>query len=211
MTKTRRGGDQETGRSGDKEQGRRSGVSLSPCLPISLSSSACRRGYSLVEMTVVMTVGAILLGIAVTLLGALLQADRSGRAHIERNTTLGRLADRFRRDVHAGRGQPVAEKNKAGELTWRFDLDGACSVLYMAGLDEMVRQERVGKTILRQESYALPEDHRATIAVDGSAGSRIVSLTIAPTESSLRPGHEIRIDALVGRDHRFAKAGKGRK
>ena len=61
-------GDKETRRQGEGESGRRDRVSLSPGLPVSLSSPP-RRGYSLIEMIVVMTVGATLMGIAVTLLG----------------------------------------------------------------------------------------------------------------------------------------------
>lgn len=172
-------------------------------------------------MTVVMTVGAMLLGIAVTLLGSLLQAARSSSAQIERNATLSRLADRFRRDVHVARSRPVAEKNKAGDSIWRFDLDGGCSVRYVFGTrrvpvsadgrDEVVREERAGKTVVRQESYALPEDHFAEIVIDGPAESPVVHLIIAPIDASLRTGHEVRIDAFLGRDRRFAKADKGRK
>jgi prepilin-type N-terminal cleavage/methylation domain-containing protein len=180
-----------------------------------------RRAYSLVEMTVVMTVGAMLLGIAVTLLGSLLQAERSSSAQIERNATLSRLADRFRRDVHVARRRPVAEQNKAGESIWRFDLDGGCSVRYVfgtrrvpdsaGGQDEVVREERAGKTVVRQESYRLPEDHMAEITIDGPPESPVVHLIVAPTDASSRAGHEIRIDALAGRDCRYAKTNKGRK
>ena len=65
-----------------------------------------------------------------------------------------------------------------------------------------MREERIGRNRLRQESYSLPEDYSATIAVDASASPPIVRLTIAPTEAALRPGHEIRIDAVPGRDGR---------
>jgi prepilin-type N-terminal cleavage/methylation domain-containing protein len=170
-----------------------------------------RRGYALIEMTVVMTVGAVLLGIAVTLLGALLQAERASRGHIATSATLGRLADQFRRDVHAAHGRPIAEKNKAGDSIWRFDLGSGHGICYTAGTEEVVREEWVGIIVLRQESYTLPEEYCAEIAVGASADSRIIRLIIAPNESSMRPGHEIRIDALVDRDRRFAEHGKGRK
>jgi prepilin-type N-terminal cleavage/methylation domain-containing protein len=170
-----------------------------------------RRGYSLIEMIVVLTVGATMLGIAVTMLGALMQAERNGRAHIGQNATLNRLADQFRRDVRGAKGKLAVEKNDAGETAWRLDLAAGRSVWYVADPDEIVREERTGHTILQQKSYSLPENYVATIAASDSAGLSIISLTIAPTEASSRPGHEIRIEAVLGRDRRFAEQGSGEK
>jgi prepilin-type N-terminal cleavage/methylation domain-containing protein len=166
-----------------------------------------RRGYSLIEMVVVMTVGATMLGIAVTLLGALMQAERTGRAHIGQNGVFNRLADQFRRDVHAADGPVVAAKSKAGQPAWRFDMVKGRSVWYIPGDEEIVREERIGHILVRRESCSLPEDCCATITTDAKASPPIVRLTIAPTDASLRPGHEIRIDAVPGRDHRFVKQG----
>ena len=71
-----------------------------------------RRGYTLIEMIVVMTAGTVLMGIAVTLLCALLRAEGTGRALVERSASLGRLADQFRRDVHAA--------DQAAKGIWRL-------------------------------------------------------------------------------------------
>ena len=112
-----------------------------------------RRGYSLIEMIVVMTVGATLMGIAVTLLGVLLQAERDGRTHIGQNASLNRLADQFRRDVHAAAAnlppRRTTPESPPGGSIW----PAGHSVWYVAGRDEIVREERIGRTILRQESY----------------------------------------------------------
>ncbi len=169
-----------------------------------------RRGYSLIELIVVMTVGATLVGIAVTLLGTLLQADRAVRSHHEQNAMLDRLAERFRRDAHAAEGPPAVEKNAEGEPAWRFVLPDGHDVWYVLSSAEVVREERNGKAIVRQESYLLPEDCVVAVAVADSAVPSIVSLLIAPADVSLRPGHEIRIDAALGRDHRFARRGGGK-
>ena len=83
------------------------------------------------------------------------------------------------------------------------------SVWYVADAEEIVREERIGQTILRQESYALPEDYYAAIAADESAGPTVVSLTVAPAKELV--GHEIRVEAMLGRDRRFAEQSGGRK
>jgi len=162
-------------------------------------------------MIVVMTVGATLMGIAMSLLIVLFQAEGAGRAHLEQNTSLNRLADQFRRDIHAAVGSLVTENGKHGETVWRFDLAPDHHVSYEAGYGDIVRKEQAGPAVLRRESYTLPANSSATIAANASSGSSIVRLTITPMDAALRPGRELRIDAVPHRDHRFAEDGNRSK
>ena len=170
-------GDKETRRQGEGESGRRDRVSLSPGLPVSLSSPP-RRGYSLIEMIVVMTVGATLMGIAVTLLGALMQAERGPRAHRAKQRARpagrsvpprrpcggqpsGRREDRGRRAYLAGRFDRRAQRLVRGWL--RRDRARRASrthslasrVVHFAG--RLLRHDR--RSCLG-ESSARPPDHR---------------------------------------------------
>jgi prepilin-type N-terminal cleavage/methylation domain-containing protein len=193
-----------------------------------------RRAFGLIEMLVAISVGAVLMGIAVSLLIVLLGAEQSGRVHAERSESLRRLADQFRRDVHAA--VDVADLGEAGEArgTVPFSLtresgqsltrksgqspedrhecrlalaDGG-SVRYTISADGISRVEQVGSKDVRRESYALPEGSTAAIVVDRTTSPWTLSLTIVPNDASLGSGHEIRIDAVLGRDHRFAEQRK---
>jgi prepilin-type N-terminal cleavage/methylation domain-containing protein len=183
-----------------------------------------RRAFTLVEMITAMTVGTVLMGIAVSLLVVLLGAEQSGRAHVARSESLRRLADQFRRDVHAAVGEtaakgavPVSPTRKPGQSPedWtedrpecRLSLPDNRSVQYTIGADSISREERTDSKVVRRETYLLPKDSTAAVAVDRTTTPWTLSLTIVPSDASMRQGHEIRIDALLGRDRRFTQPQK---
>jgi prepilin-type N-terminal cleavage/methylation domain-containing protein len=168
-----------------------------------------RRAFGLIEMLVAISIGSVLMGIAISLLIVLLGAEQSGRSHAERSESLQRLADQFRRDVHAAVGEVTA----GGEdpTGCRLTLADGGSVRYAIGAGGISREERKGSTVVRGESYALPKDSTATFTVDRTTSPWTLSLTIVPNDASMESGHEIRIDAVLGRDHRFAEPRKERK
>ena len=165
-----------------------------------------RRAFTLIEMLVAISVGSVLMGIAVSLLLVLLGAEQSGRTHAERSESLQRLADQFRRDVHAAVGEVAA--GGEDQHGCRLRLAGGESVRYAIGGGGLSREERKGSEVVRGESYALPKDSTTAIAIDRTTSPWTLSLTIVPNDASLGPGHEIRIDAVLGRDHRFAEQRK---
>jgi prepilin-type N-terminal cleavage/methylation domain-containing protein len=165
-----------------------------------------RRAFTLVELLVAITVGSVLMGIAVSLLLVLLGAEQSGRTHAERSESLRRLADQFRRDVHAAVGEPAADA--VDRHGCRLRLADSGSVRYVVGSGSIERQEQAGTKDVSRESYALPKDSTATVAVDRTTTPWTLSLTIVPNDTSMRAVHEIRIDAILGRDHRFDETPK---
>ena len=220
-----------------------------------------RRAFTLVEMLTVISIGSVLMGIAISLLIVLLGAEQSGRTHAERSESLQRLADQFRRDVHAAVGEPVGTVDDAaskgtvpdvhaavgepagtaddavakGKVPFslarksgpsptrkseqspevrhgcRLRLADDVSVRYAIGDGGISREEQTGSKDIRRELYALPKDSTAAIAVDRATSPSTLTLTIVPNDASLRSGHEIRIDAVLGRDHRFAEPRKEKK
>jgi prepilin-type N-terminal cleavage/methylation domain-containing protein len=161
-----------------------------------------RRAFTLIEMIVAISVGSVLMGIAVSLLIVLLGAEQSGRTHAERSESLQRLADQFRRDVHAAAGKTAADVDRHG---CRLRLADGGNVRYVIGTHVISREEQAGSKTVRRESYRLPNDSTAAIAVDGATTPCTARLTIMPDDVSMRSAHEIHIDAVLGRDHRFAE------
>ena len=155
---------------------------------------ARRRGFTLVEMMVAISVGTVLLGLAALLIGSLMKLDRAGRARLAEESRLDRLAQVFRADVHAATG--LAPGAPAGEL--RLILPGGRSVAYRAGPGAVVRARPDG-----EERFALPPGSMARLDVGRSS----VGLTVGR-----EPGHPgLRVEAVPGTDHRFADPGDGRE
>ena len=166
-----------------------------------------RRGVSLIEMLVVIAVSTVLLGVAVSVLNLLMRAERSGREHVNRTATVARLADQFRSDVRAAL-RPIAADGTA-KNQWQFVLTTDRAVTYRALPKEIERREQIGGKLVRQESYVLPADCSAEIIVHTDSAPATASLVIAPSGLASSARREIRMDATLGADHRFAKSPNG--
>ncbi len=180
-----------------------------------------REGYLLIECLVVITVGAVVMGIAVTLLAGLLRIEGAARDDVHRGIVLSRLADQFRRDVHAAgepRGdapQPDAPQPDAaardddeghGE-SWQFELAPDRTVTYRVEPGQLIRTERAGDTVRHRQSFALPPGTTATIRVKDDTEPTIVSLLISPLAETAQPvtTPPTCIDAVLARDRRLAQ------
>ena len=151
-----------------------------------------RRGYTLVEMVVVICVASVLLGLTVMLLHALLQTNQGARRYVREVATQGRLAEQFRRDVHAATAIDAA----CGQLTF----DGDRTVTYTAAPGQITRTDVVGEAVRQREEFALAAELSARIEADGER--RLVSLLIEPVSGESNGG-VLQIDAVLGYDHRL--------
>ena len=165
-----------------------------------------RRAFTLIEMLVTISVAAVLTGIAVSLLLVLFRAEQGGRAHVAQS----RVARAAGRPVPPRRSRRRRRDCRTGKIgkSGGSSLTGDGIVQYAIGAGERFARGADGSKDVRRESYALPKDSTAAIAVDRATNPPVVSLTIVPNDASLRPGHEFRIDAVLGRDLRFAEQRK---
>lgn len=173
-----------------------------------------RRGYTLIEMLVVIAAGSAMMAVAMGLLHLLLQLERGAREEVGQQTALDRLADRFRRDAHAAErfatlevaeaaGVQVPER-PAGTPGWQFSLDENPTVEYRAGRRELIRTQRAGEDAVAQESYVLPSGATVSIERVGEAAPGIVRLRVAP--GGVQPLTIWRgtcVDAELAKDRRF--------
>jgi len=157
-----------------------------------------RRGYSLIELVVVMTIATVIVGLAAAMLHLLLRTERNGRQQMNRSTALSRLADQFRSDAHAAARQPVPDD--ANPSCWTFELEAGRNVQYRAQAGRIERVETLGEKIERRESYALPPDAAVSIATPADSQPAVATLIVREP-----PNREIRIAAVLGKDHRFDK------
>jgi prepilin-type N-terminal cleavage/methylation domain-containing protein len=162
-----------------------------------------RRGFNLVEMLAVITVTTVILSATVVLVHFVLQMDSEARQRTRTVTTVGRLAEQFRGDVHRARGEPVlAADHRTAELRlpggttvkWRIDEPGT-----------LVRTERCSSVGFqpanREDSFTLPKGTTASLELQSQGATRIVTLQI---DSPGMGGPSLVISALASRDQRLA-------
>jgi len=164
-----------------------------------------RRGYTLIETIVAMTIGAVVVGIAVGMLHMLLRTEQTGRDRVAQARILARLAEQFRSDV----GAAVRQIPGARPGEWQFALTGDGVVTYRALTGEVRWDQRMAGKLVRQESYVLPSGGSAAITVQDAAAPAVANLVITQNGPPRAAGREMRITAVLGKDHRFTKSPGG--
>ncbi|MEN6407145.1 MAG: prepilin-type N-terminal cleavage/methylation domain-containing protein [Thermoguttaceae bacterium] len=159
------------------------------------------RGFTLIEMIVVMTAGAILLGIAVGMLHLLMRTEQTGRDRVGRTAAFAQLAEQFRTDAAAALQFEPDRR--------RFILPDQREATYQTVGATMDREERKDGRLLRRESFALTAGSSVTFKLDRRDAASWASLTVGVGESPSQ--RETCVVALLGKDRRFVQpAKKGR-
>lgn len=163
-----------------------------------------RRGFSLVELLVVVSLVTVIMAAAVVLMHFVLQTHGEVRRRTQTVTTIGRLAEQFRRDVHRARGEPLIA---ADHRTAEFHLPGGTIVKWrreeQGGLVRTEQAER-GASVSpahREDTFTLPKGTTADLELLPRAAARIVAIRI---ESPGTGGPALRIEGLACRDQRLA-------
>jgi prepilin-type N-terminal cleavage/methylation domain-containing protein len=161
-----------------------------------------RRGFSIVELMVVLAVMGAILAATVALMHFVFQMDAEVRQRTHTVATVSRLADQFRRDVHQARGEPVAADHRAAE----FHLPGGTIVKWRTDdQGPMVRTEQArgagGSPANREGTFTLPQGTMVALELESQGAARIVTMRI---ESPGTGGPALAIEALASRDGRLA-------
>ena len=162
-----------------------------------------RSGYALIELMAVLATGAAMLAIATGVIYVLFEAEDASRDQLSHALTAGRLADQFRRDVHAATEMTETPQSPG----WVFALSGGRTVEYRVDGRSMVYTQRAqGKTV-RRESFDLGRNWRASIERRPEGETVLISLRMeADQQPSLEPfSRALVIDAVLSMDHRHAK------
>lgn len=142
-----------------------------------------RRGYTLAECLIVITLIATTMGTVALTLHALCRADRCMRDTVAYERSLDRFVAQLRSDAHqavsATIAEPSSEADPATEL--RFALSGEQVIQYMVQAQNIERVVRRAQTIQHRETYPLPASSTGwQLREDGA--SPIVSLVVEPDD-----------------------------
>lgn len=178
-----------------------------------------RRGASLIELMVVIAILTVIFGLVGVLFHRLFQAEQlSARTTVTEITTM-RLADQFRRDIHAAESVKRSEATDAALPTLELkNLGDTPTILYTGGLNRIQRDVMQGQKSVAHETYRLPScritfpTSQTELEVeDSNQRTSFVTLylerphaTVTVAEQARSPFRGIVIDAELGRDQRLA-------
>jgi len=161
-----------------------------------------RRGHTLAECLIVITLVATVMGTVSLTLHSLYQADRRVRDTVAHEKSLDRFAAQLRSDAHqavsATIGQPSSESDPATEL--QLELAGDETIQYRIHEQNIERVVRRADTVQHRETYPLPTSSPGwQLREDGT--SPVVSLALELDARDQANGRlaqrQYRVDAAV--------------
>ena len=166
-----------------------------------------RRGFSLIEVLVVITVSSALVAAAVGLIHTMLRLQRGDQEQVRAEWALAGLAERFRDDVHAATAlRPIATPpGQPSRPAWLLPLTSRREVEYRAEEGHLLRLEREGTKLVHREAFWLPRPAVVSIEAAAAGTAKLVRLQIAvpPAVAPDSPWRPVQIDAALALDHRF--------
>ena len=178
-----------------------------------------RAGVSLIEMMVVMSVAAVMVGMAVTTIHLLLGAEHDATKAVRWSASVSRLARSFRDDVHAARSieMPAPEPGKPAVLVATTDTR---RIRYELDAHRAVRIEAEGTDESHCDVYYFPPRSRLEFTRPGDRG--LVRLTIhmpagareatrSAGDSSREVEQELAIEAVLLHAPETAETSAGRR
>lgn len=160
------------------------------------------RGFTLIEMVVVISVGSMVMGMAATTLALLMRAEGEGAESASVSVATTRLARSFRDDVR-GAASAVVDAPKMIRLTQ----NDALSIQYEAEQALVRRTLRQGDSVThRDEFHLLQGEVRFELTHDGQGAVLMHTNRPDSTTDDLneaRPVRSLRIEAVLGRNHRY--------
>jgi prepilin-type N-terminal cleavage/methylation domain-containing protein len=165
-----------------------------------------RRGVSLIELLVVITVLAVLLGLCAITIQLLLRVGSDAQARRSAAASLGRLAEQFRADVHAC--DDVEVRPSAG---LRLVLKPGVVIEYRVHAGSVARVESGEGRASRHESFVLGRHDTAAFDRRDEGARRFLALVIGHRErpGTIDPARPTEILALVGKDRPAASRPEG--
>lgn len=166
---------------------------------------ATHRGSSLIELIVTMGILSVMLTLVGKTMVLTMRSERTGRHAIVSSTGLARLANRFRRDVHAAE---KAELVAAGNVTLlRLTRPDATIAEYRPGPNGVTLTIRRGKKRIGGESYRLQGATRFDITKGATPAVTLIHVPdhgrITGSKATTVNNKEVRVEAVRGYDLRF--------
>lgn len=162
-----------------------------------------RRGYSLVELLVIVSGVALVMILGAALVHALLRAERATRDGMAEGASAARLARDLRADVHAAVALSSGPEGEAQVKSVVLTRPGGASAEYRVEGDGLIVSHRDGDR-QRAETFTFPRRGSPRLEVDRGDGRTWVVLRIERGTGSARA---IRVEAELGRDHRHEPEG----
>lgn len=163
------------------------------------------RGISMIEMIVLMTGVAVMLGISAVLLQLLMRLDADSRARFNGATAAAKLSEQFRDDVHKSHAAHLINgpQGVPGPVGLKLEPGGDQIIEYQVKGNGLVQrlESRKGSGD-RRERYEISHAGRVLLSLADERGHSFATLTMDRNVASTgtNPPRAFEVTALVGKN-----------
>ncbi len=166
-----------------------------------IRTRSCRRGFTLLEMTVVLFAMGIAMAMGVALIVTAIKAATVGETTSERFSKLAELSRQFRADVARAEAAPERVDNTvAGPGTLILKMPDGTTVLYLKGEESLDRVERTGEKELVHR-FPLDRPDTKTEFMRTATGPKLITLRLT-TKKDAGSGKTTEFSAALAGDRR---------
>jgi hypothetical protein len=174
---------------------------------------SARRGITIIEVLIVVTGVAMMLGLCAVSIQILMRLNAEGQARYGAAVALERLARQVRDDAHSSATAKIdaLERTAGNPTSLRLDLGPNHKVAYESRDGGVVRTESQAGKVVRHETYALSRGAIARFELRSEASRRLVALVVnrPAGKSQTEPPRPLEVVAVQGKD-RVGPLGKRR-
>jgi len=174
-----------------------------------------RRGFTLIELMVVIAIISVIFSLVGAVFQRLFLSEQSAMRAALVEQTVSRLADQFRRDIHAATFAEIdTQREGATGSLGLFEANrDQPAIVYVVLTDEVIREQRAADaTVSHREVFRLPECRISFATQVAEAEVSFISLSIArqhstitPQPQATRPYRTLAVEAALGRDRVIRK------
>ena len=161
--------------------------------------SAQRRGITLVELMVVVTMSGVIFSAAAVCLHSMYRADQRVRQETLHRSAVSRLARQFRTDAHRAVAARQLDDNPADAQGLVFAGPSKRTIEYRVQDSEILRTVKDGEQVRHRDAFRLERGARVAWQIDdGPKPMAAVQIVRASPGGAASNGLQDRIEAAVG-------------
>ncbi len=164
-----------------------------------------QRAFTLVEMMVSISVGSVLMGLALGMVHRTMRAESTARTHAQVERTTALLSRQFRSDIHRAK-TVLLDDQQSDSPSLRLMIPNQRPITYRIENNSLHRQQQQGDEQTHIELFPFPDDHILKF-VEMTRPPRIVLTLEHDTKLvGVAPRIRLHVEAVVGQFLRLGQS-----
>lgn len=162
------------------------------------------RAFTLVEMLVSISVGSVLMALALGMVHRTMRAESAARSHAQIERAAARLSRQFRHDIHQAKSTSIAAQQK-GLPRLRLTLSAQPAITYQITKEGLLREQQQGHDQTYREIFAFPDGHILRFAELAKPHRAVLTLEYDTKLVGVPPQVKLHVEAVIGQFLRLSQ------